>query len=296
MRPELETIVEAVIFASPEGASTREITRCVRAAVATARESAGEEAPEEITRFADVTEAQVQDAIAALNRHYEETGRAFLLVERPAGWRIMSRSGFTPWVRELFPDRKPARLTRSALETLAIIAYRQPITRAGIEAVRGVSVDGPLQVLLDRNVIRIAGRSDLPGRPLLYETTDRFLEHFGIRHIDELPNAAELRAVKLPEPPPPTEESANGTESAAPAAPENSPPDPNAPAESPAAANPGADEPAASAAPPGDPPQDAGPQQPPEESSGAAPDAAQPPADDPPADAPPGEEPSQGTV
>ncbi len=200
MPRELENIVESIIFASPEGASTKEITRCVRGAVVTAREAHAENADEAITRFADVVEPQIVAAIGHLNAIYEETGRAFCLVERPAGWRIMSRAEFSPWVRELFPDKKPARLTPSALETLAIIAYRQPITKSSIEAVRGVSVDGPVSALMDRNVIRIAGRADLPGRPLLYETTDVFLEHFGIKTVDELPNASELRSVKLPEP------------------------------------------------------------------------------------------------
>jgi segregation and condensation protein B len=87
-----------------------------------------------------------------------------------------------------------------AMETLAIIAYRQPITKAAIEAVRGVACDGMLQKLLDRDLIRIGGRAELPGRPLLYETTDLFFEHFGIRSIDDLPNAAELRKMKLPDP------------------------------------------------------------------------------------------------
>ena len=87
-----------------------------------------------------------------------------------------------------------------AMETLAIIAYRQPITKAAIEAVRGVACDGMIQKLLDRDLIRIGGRAELPGRPLLYETTDLFFEHFGIRSIDDLPNASELRKVKLPEP------------------------------------------------------------------------------------------------
>ena len=89
------------------------------------------------------------------------------------------------------------------METLAIIAYRQPITKAAIEAVRGVACDGMVQKLLDRDLIRIGGRAELPGRPLLYETTDLFFEHFGIRSIDDLPNATELRKVKLPEPPTP---------------------------------------------------------------------------------------------
>jgi segregation and condensation protein B len=233
MTRELENIVESIIFASPEGASTKEITRCVRGAVVTARAAHAENADEAITRFADTEEAQVVAAIAHLNAIYEETGRAFWLVERPAGWRIMSRPDFSPWVRELFPDKKPARLTPSALETLAIIAYRQPMTKSSIEAVRGVSVDGPITALMDRNVIRIAGRADLPGRPLLYETTDVFLEHFGIKTVDELPNAAELRSVKLPEPEtaltvptpePQTELPLEGTEGAAPAPATEAPP------------------------------------------------------------------------
>jgi segregation and condensation protein B len=207
MTTELDNIVEALIFASPEGASTKEITRCIRSAVATSRETDGENAPEEMTRFAATIEEDVVTAISRLNMRYLETERAFMLVERPAGWRIVSRMEYALWVRELFPDKKPARLSPSALETLAIIAYRQPITRSSIEAVRGVGIDGPLQTLLDRNVVRIAGRADLPGRPLLYETTELFLDHFGIRAVDELPNAAELRSVKLPEPePPPAEE------------------------------------------------------------------------------------------
>jgi segregation and condensation protein B len=86
------------------------------------------------------------------------------------------------------------------METLAIIAYRQPITKAAIEAVRGVSCDGMLQKLLDRELVRIGGRADLPGRPMLYETTELFFEHFGIRSIEDLPNSGELRKVKLPDP------------------------------------------------------------------------------------------------
>ncbi|MDA0813928.1 MAG: SMC-Scp complex subunit ScpB, partial [Verrucomicrobia bacterium] len=159
--------------------------------------------PTEADRMAaigEVTEETVTKAIATLSARYEEQGHAFVLLERADGWRVFTNPSFSVWVRELFPGKKPSRLSPPALETLAIIAYRQPITKAGVEAVRGVSVDGVLQTLLDRNILRIAGRADLPGRPLLYETTDLFLEHFGIKSIDELPNAAELRAVKLPQP------------------------------------------------------------------------------------------------
>jgi len=101
-------------------------------------------------------------------------------------------------VRQLFPGPKPARLSPPALETLAIIAYRQPITRADVEAVRGVTVEGVLQNLMERGLVKISGRAELPGRPLLYETTQFLLEHFGLRHLDELPNAEELRTRYLP--------------------------------------------------------------------------------------------------
>ena len=97
-----------------------------------------------------------------------------------------------------FPAPKPARLSAPGLETLAIIAYRQPITRADVEAVRGVNIDGVLQTLMERGLVKIAGRAEIPGRPLLYETTQFFLDHFGLRNLDELPNAEELRRRYLP--------------------------------------------------------------------------------------------------
>jgi segregation and condensation protein B len=231
---DLDPIVEALIFASPEGVSTKEIARCLRSAAATAREAGSDEAPDSIMRHAGATEEDVIAAIARLNLNYLESGRAFTLHERPAGWRIMSRMDYAPWVRELFPDKKPARLSAGALETLAIIAYRQPVTRSSIEAVRGVSIDGPLQTLLDRNIVRIAGRADLPGRPLLYETTDLFLEHFGIRTVEELPNSSELRSMKLPEPP----AKAEGPKAEQTDLPLDAPEPPGAPAPLPAPENP----------------------------------------------------------
>ena len=109
-------------------------------------------------------------------------------------------------MRGLFPAAKPQRLSPPALETLAIIAYRQPITRADVEAVRGVAIDSVLQSLMERGLVKIAGRAEVPGRPLLYETTQFFLEHFGLRNLDELPNADELRRRYLPTATPPAAE------------------------------------------------------------------------------------------
>ncbi len=100
-------------------------------------------------------------------------------------------------MRQLFPESRPARLSAPALETLAIIAYRQPLARAELEAVRGVDAGGVLQTLLDRGLIRIAGRAELPGRPLLYATTQLFLEHFGLKDVQELPAFDELRQTLL---------------------------------------------------------------------------------------------------
>ena len=156
--------------------------------------------PDWLIGLGRTTAEQITETITALNQNYTDTQRAFMILERPKGWKIYTRPDFGDFVRHLFPGRKPERLSGPAMETLAIIAYRQPITKAAIEAVRGVSCDGMIQKLLDRDLVRIGGRADLPGRPLLYQTTDLFFEHFGINSIDELPNASELRRVKLPEP------------------------------------------------------------------------------------------------
>ena len=152
----------------------------------------------DISWVKSLRESAILAAIDALNVSYGEQERAFAIAERAAGFKIYTRPHYGMWVRGLFPDQKPQRLRPPALETLAIIAYRQPMTKADIEAVRGVSVDGVLKMLLDRSLVHIGGRANVPGRPLLYETSEVFLDHFGIRSVDDLPNAEELRAVKLP--------------------------------------------------------------------------------------------------
>ncbi len=129
---------------------------------------------------------------------YIQQQRALQIIEKAEGWQLATDPAFAGWVRQLFPAAKPARLTAPALETLAIIAYRQPITRADVEAVRGVNIDGMLQTLMERGLVKIAGRAEIPGRPLLYETTQFFLDHFGLRNLDELPNTEELRKRYLP--------------------------------------------------------------------------------------------------
>lgn len=217
----LPAIVEALLTASQEPLPTAEIARLIRARVAEAEDvgernrEEGREAeslPEWLAALAKTSEEQVLEAIQELNGSYEETGRAFSLVERASGWKLYTRADYGDFVRQLFPGRKPERLSAPAMETLAIVAYRQPITKAAIEAVRGVSCDGMLQKLLDRDLVRIGGRAELPGRPLLYETTDLFFEHFGIRSIEDLPNANELRKVELPQAEEPVGESSTETQ------------------------------------------------------------------------------------
>jgi segregation and condensation protein B len=206
---QLSAIVEALLLASQNPLTSDEIARLVRARVAEAEDvkvreteegKAAPDLPDWLSALAATTSDEVSAAISGLNQAYQEGGRAFTVLERPKGWKLYTRVEFGDFVRQLFPGRKPERMSGPAMETLAIIAYRQPITKAAIEAVRGVACDGMIQKLLDRDLVRIGGRAELPGRPLLYETTDLFFEHFGIRSIDDLPNASELRKVKLPEP------------------------------------------------------------------------------------------------
>lgn len=188
----LHRIVEAILFASQKPVSAKELSTFLKGAAEAAKEDPS------IACFAKVKAPQLQDAIEQLEKEYSETSRSFEVRESVAGWQLVTKADFAPWLRQLFPENRQARLSAPAMETLAIIAYRQPITRADIEAVRGVAVDGVMQTLLDRSLVRIAGRAEIPGRPLLYETSQFFMEHFGLKDLDELPNASELRKIPLP--------------------------------------------------------------------------------------------------
>ncbi len=184
----LSRVIEALLFSAQKPLSIREITTAIKTAD-------DELSPNEFSR---VREAEVAAALEQLKIEYVEQQRAFQLVEKAEGWQLATDTQYAQWVRQLFPAAKPARLSAPALETLAIIAYRQPITRADVEAVRGVNIDGVLQTLMERGLVKIAGRAEIPGRPLLYETTQFFLDHFGLRNLEELPNVEELRKRNLP--------------------------------------------------------------------------------------------------
>jgi len=188
----LSRILEALLFASDKPLSAAECVKYLKGAVEAAPED------EQVKALAKTKQDEVAAAMAELGSGYEAEERGFRLVESAAGWKVTTAPDAAPWVRQLFPENRPARLSPSALETLAIVAYRQPLTRADLEAVRGVNVDGVVQTLLERGLIRITGRAELPGRPLLYGTTEFFLEHFALRSLEELPNCAELRRVELP--------------------------------------------------------------------------------------------------
>jgi segregation and condensation protein B len=138
---------------------------------------------------------QLLDALQRLQEHYAQRG--IELVEVSSGWRIQVRKEYAPWISRLW-DEKPARYSRALLETLALIAYRQPVTRGEIEDVRGVAVStNIIKTLLEREWIRVVGKRDVPGRPSLYATTRDFLDYFGLKGLEELPPLAEIRELDI---------------------------------------------------------------------------------------------------
>jgi len=134
----------------------------------------------------------IRPIINELNEEYARTGRSFGIVEVGGGFQILTDSFYAPWVRKLFSKDKKQRLSTPSLETLAIVAYKQPIARADIEAIRGVNIEGVLDTLLVRSLIRIVGRKEIVGRPFLYGTTKNFLTHFGLNSLENLPKLREF--------------------------------------------------------------------------------------------------------
>ena len=134
-----------------------------------------------------ITTAQIRETMDTITLELQAAASEVLLVEGSTGWRLVTHPRFARWVRLLRNEPPPVRLSPSSLETLAVIAYRQPVTRAEIEQIRGVSADAGLTKLLERDLVFVVGRADLPGRPIQYGTTDAFLEFVGIKSLDELP-------------------------------------------------------------------------------------------------------------
>ncbi|MDG2148214.1 MAG: SMC-Scp complex subunit ScpB [Planctomycetota bacterium] len=166
---ELALRLEALLFASNQTLGTRRLAKAL--------EVSGEDA---------------KQGLEALQRIWAERKSALELVEVSGGWRLLTRAAYHDDVGKLTAKAKVEKLSSAALETLAVVAYRQPLGRADIEAVRGVQCGPLLRVLLDRDLIRIAGRSSEPGHPLLYGTSKRFLDHFGLASLKNLPDVKDL--------------------------------------------------------------------------------------------------------
>ncbi|HNR93279.1 MAG TPA: SMC-Scp complex subunit ScpB [Kiritimatiellia bacterium] len=183
--PELKQIAGAILFAAKQPVTATRI-REVLAQVA-------EEQGGPYRDFASLKDADVEAAIRQIGEDLEKARLGIVLGDLAHGFRFENDVACGVWVRRFLEKGKPSRLSRPALETLAIIAYRQPCTRAEIEAVRGVAVDTILRNLMELQLVRITGRSELPGRPMMYGTTQTFLEYFGIKNLNDLPGITELR-------------------------------------------------------------------------------------------------------
>ena len=192
---ELKFILESLLFSAQKPLSTKEI----RDALADAVEHA--EGDEGVRSFKKTKEADVVAALEQLAREHEGAKRSYRLVCVAGSWQFVTQPEYAAWLKALVGHRaRPPRLSQPALETLAIIAYRQPITRAEVEQVRGVAVDGVMQTLLERGLIEQLGRAELVGRPMTYGTTAVFLEYFGLRSLEDLPAADELRRIPVQRP------------------------------------------------------------------------------------------------
>ena len=142
--------------------------------------------------FRGLNGRDIRQAIDALQEDYDRAERAFTIVEVAGGYQLATRQEFAPWLRKFHSDRKQIRLSQAALEVLSMVAFKQPITRVEVDAIRGVSSSGVLQTLMELNMIRIVGRSDGVGKPMLFGTTKEFLVHFGLKTLADLPKPKEL--------------------------------------------------------------------------------------------------------
>jgi segregation and condensation protein B len=170
MERKLKYIIESLLFASDTPLNIHKIKTIIEST--TARE--------------------IQNCISELNKEYDKTNRSIIIVEVAEGYQIVTREEYASYIKKLYKGRAQSRLTQRALETLSIIAYKQPVTKQEIENIRGVNVDGVVKTLLERNLITITGREKAPGSPLLYGTTKHFLEYFGLKSLDALPKLKEI--------------------------------------------------------------------------------------------------------
>lgn len=176
---DLPRIVEALLFATDEPLTVRQIIDIF----AIAAEGA---LPRSVNGDALLA------AIEELNREYEAAGRAFRIIKIAGGWQFATRPEYSVWLGKMVKERSRRKLSAAALESLAVVAYKQPVTKPELEAIRGVNADYVLRSLLERNLVTVVGRAATPGRPLLYGTTRDFLKHFGLNDLSELPKPREI--------------------------------------------------------------------------------------------------------
>lgn len=165
-----DQVIEALIFASDVPLPSRKIKDII----------------------SEIGEREIKKSIARINERYQETKSALEIVEVAGGYQIVTKPDYADWARKLYISRTKNRLTQRALETLAIIAYKQPITKTEVESIRGVNADTVIRTLIERKLITVTGREKAPGNPLLYGTTRYFLEYFGLKDISDLPKLREI--------------------------------------------------------------------------------------------------------
>ena len=168
---ELKAILESLLFVSPEPLSAVRL----------------------VSVLGDVTKAEVERTLRSLGEELEQEGRGIRLVEVAGGYRLVTKQEYATWIKRLDKAKSATKLSRSALESLAIIAYKQPLVRSEIEEIRGVETSGVVRTLLERKLVRIVGRKEVPGRPIMYGTTKFFLEHFGLNDLSQLPPLREFK-------------------------------------------------------------------------------------------------------
>ena len=168
---ELKAILEAVLFVSPEPVPVARL----------------------MTILGTVSKAEVVQALGILTHDLDQAGRGIQLVQVAGGYRLVTKQEYGPWLKRMDKAKAAQKLSRSALESLAIIAYKQPLVRSEIEEIRGVETSGVLRTLCERKLVRIVGRKDVPGRPIMYGTTKFFLEHFGLQDLSQLPPLREFK-------------------------------------------------------------------------------------------------------
>lgn len=167
---ELKRIVEALLFASPDPLAIRRIRSIIPG----------------------IEAQQVAEVIDALREDYSNDSRSFQIVEIGGGFQLTTKPDYSIWITKLLETRSAQRLSKAALETLSVVAYKQPVLRSTIESIRGVNVDGVLRTLMEKNLVRIVGRGEGPGRPLLFGTTRDFLMRFGLGRLSDLPKMEEI--------------------------------------------------------------------------------------------------------